>query len=106
MAMMSFLAAVSVAVMLTVTALVVWLAAVMNSMLGATLAVAGAATTVAIVIYLVSLRRPLQRIADKIDTVYEVAEVTREVGEWVVTRLPLILTMRDLLFKNEKSDAN
>ncbi len=105
LALLGFVAAVGVAVTLAVTALVVWLTAVMDSMLAATLSITVAAVLVAVAIYLMSLRRPMRRIAERVENVYEVAEATRAIGEWIIARLPLLLTLRDLLFKDAKSDA-
>ncbi len=103
MAVICFLTAIVMAVLLTITALVIWIASLSGSFIIATLSVAAVAVIVAFAIYLASLRRPIRQLADKIETVYDVAESVREAYEWVTTRLPLMLLFKELLFKEEKT---
>ena len=82
---------------LLITTLVAWLAELMGSVVLATLIVCGACIIAALLIYLLALRRPLARMQDQLETVYEVARLARSGYDWVQERLRALLNLREAI---------
>ncbi len=67
----------AMAMILMVTALIVWLTEVIGSATIATLIVGGFFTFVAWLIYVLSVKRSIEYVKDRLDTVYDVAFAVR-----------------------------
>lgn len=93
-ALIGFILAAATGVMLLITALVVWFAKLTGSMIAATLIVGGICFLLALGLYLFGIRKPIKRIEDRINTVYEVAHSVREAYQWVQERLRLLAELR------------
>lgn len=68
-----FAASAAIAALMLITALIAWLSQVLGTIVGATLMVGGFFLIVAWLIYLLAVRRSIDYIRDRLDTVYEVA---------------------------------
>lgn len=82
--------------LLLISALVVWLAAVLGSLIGSMLIVSGICLLTALLIYLIALREPFRRIEEQIDTVYEVARAARSGYDWIMCKFRLLNALFDL----------
>lgn len=86
----------AIAILLLLTAVVVWLSEVTGSFIASALIVGGFFAVLAVVIYLLSIRDAVDRIREEIETVYEVAHMAKTGYEWVMDKVRLFLTLRDL----------
>lgn len=77
--------------LLLVTALVVWLADVLNSLIWSSLIVGGFFIAVAVAIYVLAIRTGLAHLRERIDTVYEVARLARAGYDWVRTKFSIFM---------------
>lgn len=96
-ALICFVLIAATCVVLLITTLVIWLSSLTGSMIAATLIVSGICFVLALMIYLLALRAPLERIQDQIDTIYEVARAARQGYEWVSDRVSMLLKLREIL---------
>ena len=88
---------VAIAILMLLTALVVWLSEVMESFIVAALILSGLFAVASAGIYLLSIRETVERIRTRAETVYEVARAARSGYEWVMRRLTLVSGLLDLL---------
>lgn len=72
-----FTASAAIAATMLITALVAWLTHLLGSIIWATLIVGGFFLFVAWLIYLLSVRRSIDQIRDRIDTIYDAAYTLR-----------------------------
>lgn len=86
-ALILFAITVWIAILLLVTALLVWLTQAIGSLAVAALIAGGCFVLLAAVVYLVSLRETLERLRARAETVYEVARAARSGYEWVMEKL-------------------
>lgn len=84
-------------VILLIATLVFWLSALTGSPTAASLIVCGLSFIAATTIYLLSLRGPIARMQDKIETVYEVAQSARDGYRWISRRIAMFLRILDIL---------
>ncbi|MDE7305586.1 MAG: hypothetical protein K2N04_06710 [Alistipes sp.] len=96
-----FCMAAVIAVVLLITALVVWLSEVLDSLIWSTLAVGGFFTAAAAGIYLLTLKGTIQQIRDRLDTVYDVARLLKQGYDWVVHKLDFFIRLRNELRRTE-----
>lgn len=83
----------TIAILLLVTALLVWLSEAMGSFVAAALVLGASSAVLAGVIYVFSLRDALERIRTELETVYEVARMAKEGYDWVTEKLRLLLSL-------------
>ena len=93
---LAFLFSAVTAFCLLIAAAVAWLAAVLGSLLYAVLIVGGFFALVAVLIYLLAIHRPLQRIREQAETVYEVARRFQAGYDWVMDKVRLVRELLDL----------
>lgn len=90
---------IGIAILLLLTALVVWLSEITGSFIIATLILAGFFALLATAFYLLSIRETVEQLRARAETVYEVARIARSGYEWVSGKIALFLQLRDLLRK-------
>lgn len=81
--LLSFIFATILATLLIIYAFVMWLAELTGSVAVAGLITGGFFIVLATVIYFLSVRRALEDILDRLDTVYEVASRIKEAYAWL-----------------------
>lgn len=82
-----------IAVLLLLTALVVWLAYLMGSFVASLLVTGGFFTLLALTTYFLGVRTAINHIRDQIDTVYQVAHAAKLGYEWVAGRFEWLLNL-------------
>lgn len=92
-----FTATAAIALLLLLTAVVVWLSELTGSFIFSALIVGGFFAIVSTMIYLLSVREAIDEIHDEIDTVYEVARTVKTGYEWVTDKVELFLKLRESL---------
>ena len=92
----AFLLSAVTAFFLLIAATVAWLAALLGSLLYAVLIVGGFFAVVATLIYLLAIHRPLQRIREQAETVYEVARLFQSGYDWVMGKVRIVRELFDL----------
>lgn len=90
---------VGIALLLLLTALVVWLSQVTGSFIVATLILGGAFALLAAGLYLLSIREAVEQIRARAETVYEVARLARTGYEWVSDKISTLIGIYNLLRK-------
>ena len=90
---------VGIALLLLLTALVVWLSQVTGSFIVATLILGGAFALLAAGLYLLSIREAVELIRARAETVYEVARLARTGYEWVSEKISMLIGIYNLLRK-------
>lgn len=90
---------VAIALLLLLTALVVWLSELTGSFIASALILGGFFAVVAALIYLVSIREAVERIRARAETVYEVARIARSGYEWITEKIALLVRLNDALRK-------
>lgn len=88
---------VAIALLLLLTALVVWLSELTGSFIASALILGGFFAVVATLIYLLSIREAVERIRTRAETVYEVARIARSGYEWVTGKIALLVRLNDAL---------
>lgn len=83
-----------IAVVMLLTALVVWLTDLMGSVIASTLIIGGFSGILAVVIYQLSIRDAVAEIRAQLETVYEVTGLVKTGYEWVVDKLALFMNLR------------
>lgn len=84
-----------IAILLLITALVVWLSEATGSFILSALITGGFFAVVTLVIYLISIRDTVEQIREQAETVYEVASAAKKGYEWVSERVVLFMKLRD-----------
>lgn len=82
------------AILLLLTALVVWLSEAMGSIIYATALVGTFLAIISALIYWLALHDSFRRIADQLDTVYDVAHTVQAGYQWALERISLWLGQR------------
>ena len=90
---------VGIALLLLLTALVVWLSDLMGSFIAATLLLGGCFALLASGIYLFSIREAVEQIRNRAETVYEVARIARSGYEWVSQKASFLIDLYNILRK-------
>ena len=83
----------AIAVLLLLTALVVWLSSVTGSFIVSALILGG--LFLAFVIYLLAIRDAVDHIRSQAETVYEVARAAQTGYEWLTEKVTLFLRLRE-----------
>ena len=84
----------AIAVLLLLTALVVWLSSVTGSFIVSALILGGLFALLAFVIYLLAIRDAVDHIRSQAETVYEVARAAQTGYEWLTEKVTLFLRDR------------
>ena len=84
----------AIAVLLLLTALVVWLSSVTGSFIVSALILGGLFALLAFVIYLLAIRDAVDHIRSQAETVYEVARAAQTGYEWLTEKVTLFLRVR------------
>lgn len=87
----------AIAIVLLVTALVVWMSYMTGSLIASALIVGGFFALLSYVIYLLAIRDALERFNTQIATIYEVARVVQTGYEWVTEKILLFMNLREEL---------
>ena len=87
------------ALLLLLTALVVWLSQVTGSFIVATLILGGAFALLAAGLYLLTIREAVEQIRARAETVYEVARLARTGYEWLSEKISMLIGIYNLLRK-------
>lgn len=90
---------VGIALLLLLTALVVWFSQITGSFIAATLILGGAFALLAAGLYLLSIREAVEQIRTRAETVYEVARIARSGYEWISGKVSALIGIYDLLRK-------
>lgn len=90
---------VGIALLLLLTALVVWLSQVTGSFIVATLILGGAFALLAAGLYLLTIREAVEQIRARAETVYEVARLARTGYEWLSEKISMLIGIYNLLRK-------
>ena len=85
----------AIAVLLLLTALVVWLSSVTGSFIVSALILGGLFALLAFVIYLLAIRDAVDHIRSQAETVYEVARAAQTGYEWLTEKPPPFLRLRE-----------
>ena len=85
----------AIAVLLLLTALVVWLSSVTGSFIVSALILGGLFALLAFVIYLLAIRDAVDHIRSQAETVYEVARAAQTGYEWLTEKVTLVLRLRE-----------
>lgn len=85
----------AIAVLLLLTALVVWLSSVTGSFIVSALILGGLFALLAFVIYLLAIRDAVDHIRSQAETVYEVARAAQTGYEWLTEKVTLFLQLRE-----------
>ena len=85
----------AIAVLLLLTALVVWLSSVTGSFIVSALILGGLFALLAFVIYLLAIRDAVDHIRSQAETVYEVARAAQTGYEWLTEQVTLFLRLRE-----------
>ena len=84
----------AIAVLLLLTALVVWLSSVTGSFIVSALILGGLFALLAFVIYLLAIRDAVDHIRSQAETVYEVARAAQTGYEWLTEMVTLFRRLR------------
>lgn len=88
---------IGIAILLLLTALVVWLSEVTGSFIIAALILAGLFVLLAAGLYLLTIREAVEQLRTRAETVYEVARAARSGYEWILRKVTLVSGLFDLL---------
>lgn len=84
----------TIAIVLLITALVVWLTQLLGSVIASTLLVGGFFAVLSLVIYWLAIRDAVENIRTQFQTVYEVARLAQAGYEWVSEKILLFMNLR------------
>lgn len=82
------------AIVLLLTAVMVWLTELTGSLITASLIAGGFFAFLSLVVYWLSIRDAIARIREQVETVYEVARIVRTGYEWVTEKILLFLNLQ------------
>lgn len=88
---------IGIAILLFLTALVVWLSSLTGSFIIATLILGGLFALLAMGFYLLSIREAVEQLRARAETVYEVARLARSGYEWVSDKVATLIGIYRLL---------
>lgn len=86
-----------IAIMLIITAIVIWLSDLTGSFILSALIVGGFFAVISLVVYMFAIRDAVDRLQDQVETIYEVAQAAKTGYEWVSEKILLFLKLRDEL---------
>ena len=95
-ALLFFATTAGIAILLLLTALVIWLSSVTGSFIASALIAGGFFAVLAAVIYLLAIREGVERIRDQVETVYDVARAAKEGYEWLTDKFLLLMKLREM----------
>ncbi len=105
-----FLLSAVMAILLLVTATIVWLSALIGSFTLSALIVGICFVILTMLIYMLSIRRYVEEIRAEVETIYDVARLAQQGYEWVSDKLEFIFQIRNgvlnQLQKKEKKLSN
>lgn len=104
-ALLFFATTAGIAILLLLTALVIWLSSVTGSFIASALIAGGFFAVLALLVYLFAIRDAVEQIRRQAETVYEVAHAAQTGYEWLAGKVSLFLKLREELQKNEKAGA-
>ena len=87
----------AIAIVLLLTAVVVWLSQLTGSFIASALILGGFFGVVALLIYLLSVRDAIEQIRTEVETVYEVANAAKAGYEWLSEKIVLFLKLRETM---------
>lgn len=105
-ALLFFATTAGIAILLLLTALVIWLSSVTGSFIASALIAGGFFAVLALLVYLFAIRDAVEQIRRQAETVYEVAHAAQTGYEWLAGKVSLFLKLREELQKNEKSRSS
>ena len=95
-ALLFFATTAGIAILLLLTALVIWLSSVTGSFIASALIAGG---FFALLVYLFAIRDAVEQIRRQAETVYEVAHAAQTGYEWLAGKVSLFLKLREELQK-------
>ena len=95
-ALLFFVTTAGIAILLLLTALVIWLSSVTGSFIASALIAGG---FFAVLVYLFAIRDAVEQIRRQAETVYEVARAAQTGYEWLAGKVSLFLKLREELRK-------
>ena len=104
-ALLFFATTAGIAILLLLTALVIWLSSVTGSFIASALIAGGFFAVLALLVYLFAIRDAVEQIRRQAETVYEVAHAAQTGYEWLAGKVSLFLKLREELQKMKKAGA-
>ena len=101
-ALLFFATTAGIAILLLLTALVIWLSSVTGSFIASALIAGGFFAVLALLVYLFAIRDAVEQIRRQAETVYEVAHAAQTGYEWLAGKVSLFLKLREELKKKKK----
>lgn len=101
-ALLFFATTAGIAILLLLTALVIWLSSVTGSFIASALIAGGFFAVLALLVYLFAIRDAVEQIRRQAETVYEVAHAAQTGYEWLAGKVSLFLKLREELQKKWK----
>lgn len=86
-----------IALVMLLTATVIWLSELTGSFIASILIVGGFFALLALLIYLLRIRDAIEEIRTEMETVYDVARTAKAGYEWVTGKIALFLQLRETL---------
>jgi len=102
-ALLFFATTAGIAILLLLTALVIWLSSVTGSFIASALIAGGFFAVLALLVYLFAIRDAVEQIRRQAETVYEVAHAAQTGYEWLAGKVSLFLKLREELKKKKKA---
>lgn len=96
-----FCMAAMIALLLLITALVVWLSELLGSPIWSVLAVGGVFLIAAAGIYFLTLKGPIVQFRDQMETVYDAARLLKQGYDWIRRKLDFFIRLLDELRRTE-----
>ena len=90
-ALLFFATTAGIAILLLLTALVIWLSSVTGSFIASALIAGGFFAVLALLVYLFAIRDAVEQIRRQAETVYEVAHAAQTGYEWLAGKVSLFL---------------
>ena len=94
-ALLFFATPAGIAILLLLTALVIWLSSVTGSFIASALIAGGFFAVLALLVYLFAIRDAVEQIRRQAETVYEVAHAAQTGYEWLAGKVSLFLKLRE-----------
>ena len=94
-ALLFFATTAGIAILLLLTALVIWLSSVTGSFIASALIAGGFFAVLALLVYLFAIRDAVEQIRRQAETVYEVAHAAQTGYEWLAGKVSLFLKLRE-----------
>lgn len=106
-ALLFFATTAGIAILLLLTALVIWLSSVTGSFIASALIAGGFFAVLALLVYLFAIRDAVEQIRRQAETVYEVAHAAQTGYEWLAGKVSLVSEApRGVAEKMEKSRSS